>query len=392
MLTRDRFIPSLSTVLIAGLVAFQSCSHQSRYEELEDTFSAMVTEEESSSSQETATVAKEEQSQAENFNNNQEPQTVVAASENKVEETAPEQTATVSNETHPLVEFQDTGAKLDLAEESNRIEQPSGSYSMETSSPPSAAPMPMSTPVTPQRTVYKTPRIPGKALKRKEGILNRFYFVRSGDTPESVSTLIYGSPEKAHQFWVSKGMKWAPGRLIYYSSPKNPGDSRMLSFYKEEGISGARVKVKRGNWLSKIAKQYLGSPKSWVEIAVMNQINDPFDLKVGQKLVLFPDIRPKTNDSVALANNQTATTQPAPEAATPPPQVLAQATPPILNPESPSQPQSETSPISPPSATEDVQPRAPLAVEEEPSQKKLSARDYVRALIQKLTQMLRRKQ
>ena len=47
MFSRDYFIPSLSTVLVAGLVAFLSCSHQSRYSELDESFSELVTEKDS---------------------------------------------------------------------------------------------------------------------------------------------------------------------------------------------------------------------------------------------------------------------------------------------------------------------------------------------------------
>ena len=385
MFSRDYFIPSLSTVLVAGLVAFLSCSHQSRYSELDESFSELVTEkdspEESSPSMATQDVpVNGPQPSADN----QEPSTMMAEAsggedKNTLNEVSQEDASSPNQ--NSLIEFRDTGAQIAVIEDTvPKEELPSASYQI----PPQPVHNPA--PVLAPTITYRTPRIPREAIKRKEGLLNRFYFVRAGDTPESVSNLIYGSPDKGHQFWVSKGMKWAPGRLVYYSSPKNPNDLQMVSFYKEEQIAGKSIQVKRGHWLSKIAKKYLGSPKSWTEIAVMNRVVDPLDLKVGQKLILFPDIPSKSIPPVGdVAVNAPISPPATSEPTTATNQILAQATAPILNPES----QPELAPSQPPPP--ETQPRTPLAVEDTAKRKKISAREYIQSLIEKFSRLIRRK-
>ncbi|NBX69671.1 MAG: hypothetical protein EBR01_11990 [Proteobacteria bacterium] len=387
MFSRDYFIPSLSTVLVAGLVAFLSCSHQSRYSELDESFSELVTEKDSSEESSSSMVLQDAPViEPQPSSPNEEPSAMVAevaVEEYKTTNNQIDQEDSDSSRQNSLIELRDAGAKVAVEEPVNN--ETSSSASLQMPPEPVVSPAPMIAPVSVPKLAYHVPKIPRRAIKRKEGLLNRFYFVRAGDTPESVSNLIYGSPDKGHQFWVSKGMKWAPGRIIYYNSAKNPNDPQMVSLYKEENVSGKSIRVNRGSWLSKLAKKYLGSPKSWTEIAVMNLIEDPLDLKVGQKLILFPEIQPKTTNPthVAVSAPPAQPSNLAPEV--PENKILAQATAPILNPE----PQPE---IAPPQApAPDVPPRTPLAVEESDKPTKMTARDYIRSLIEKFSRLMRRK-
>ncbi len=152
-----------------------------------------------------------------------------------------------------------------------------------------------------------------------------------------------------------------------------------MSFYREEEVSGFTLKVKRGDWLSRIANKELGTSKSWIEIAVMNKIKDPSNLKTGQKLMIFPNIqpKPKTPQVVALNNNP----------------IINSNNIPITN--SNKNPLDVVNPtpnieVAPPSVLE-VQPRVPLAIEEEKPAKKSSVKEYIRNLIQKFTLLLKRK-
>src|ERR1700744_3921838 len=47
------------------------------------------------------------------------------------------------------------------------------------------------------RNASSLPQIPSQALTANADTLNRFYFLRAGDTPEKVSQFLYGSTSKA---------------------------------------------------------------------------------------------------------------------------------------------------------------------------------------------------
>lgn len=132
--------------------------------------------------------------------------------------------------------------------------------------------------------------IPGSAIRRGKVQLNRFYFVRGGDTPASVSQLIYGNEGRASDlaFWNGHTKSWKPGRTIFYRSPSQPDDQKMRAFFEERGIPSEEYIVKRSDWLSKIAQVKLGDPRSWKEIAAVNGVDRPDSIEVGQKLLVFP--------------------------------------------------------------------------------------------------------
>lgn len=132
------------------------------------------------------------------------------------------------------------------------------------------------------------PKIPSKSVTRRGTELNRFYMARSGDTPESVSNLFYGSPDRAGEVANWNGNSFAPGKVLYYKSAIEPDDHSMRSFYQEKGVQPEEYTVAKGDWLSTVAKIRLGHPKSWKEIAVVNGMSSPDSLEVGQKLAIYP--------------------------------------------------------------------------------------------------------
>jgi len=163
------------------------------------------------------------------------------------------------------------------------------------------------------------PTIPEKSFEKLGYNLNRFYFLRNGDTRESVSELIYGNQKNAGELGrVNKGRPWKAGTLIYYVSPIEPKDRAMHSFYQERNVPPSDVTVGRGDWLSSIAKAKLGSPDSWKEIAVVNGLDSPDSISVGKRLAVYPkDLRPYSNE--ALAQAQKSKEQEVAESAPPPP-------------------------------------------------------------------------
>jgi len=56
-----------------------------------------------------------------------------------------------------------------------------------------------------------------------------------------------------------------------------------------EMSEAAEYTVRQGDSLSKIAKQQLGSARRWKEIAELNNLRDPYKLRLGQKLFLPDD-------------------------------------------------------------------------------------------------------
>ena len=106
----------------------------------------------------------------------------------------------------------------------------------------------------------RVPRIPRTAKKVKGTNLNRFYFVRKGDNSKKVSELIYGSNDKAKLLTKWNGAHWTPGSLMFYSSPVDPNDKTMHSFYQEKNVTAEEYTIQKGDWLSKDRPKEIGKP------------------------------------------------------------------------------------------------------------------------------------
>ena len=135
----------------------------------------------------------------------------------------------------------------------------------------------------------KTPKVPSQPVEQNGELLNRFYVLRNSDTPEDLSELFYGSPERAEdiQAW-NKGKSWKSGQMVFYISPLQPADGEMRSFYQERGIVAQEYVAQKGDTLGSIASREYGNAGSWKEVAISNQMDSPDNLKVGDRLVLFP--------------------------------------------------------------------------------------------------------
>ena len=172
-----------------------------------------------------------------------------------------EMTGTTATEAAPLM---DAPATMEVTEEA-----------------PAANPAPRLMPAT------KAPQAPSKTITRKSITMNRYYFLRQGDTPASVSQLLYGSEERAEELKsLNKG--WKSGSMITYVSAVEAEDDQMSSFYEENGVTGEEHVVKAGESLSGIAMARYGSMSAWKEIAVLNKLKNPDTISAGQKLTLMP--------------------------------------------------------------------------------------------------------
>lgn len=151
---------------------------------------------------------------------------------------------------------------------------------------------------TTQEVITRKPRIAAKAPKvSKEAIqangdkLNRYYFVRSGDTAKSIANLLYGSEDRSADI-----QKWnssiKAGDVLYYADASNKEDG-MKSFYEQRFVDPEEYVIRKGDSLSGIAQQVYGNNRSWREIASANTISRPDRIKVGQRLGLYPsDLSP----------------------------------------------------------------------------------------------------
>lgn len=170
------------------------------------------------------------------------------------------------------------------------------------------------------------PSIPDRAVTRKGKSLNRYYFLRQGDTSKSVSELIYGDASHSADLKKWNKGRWTPGKVIYYSSPTQPDDAQMVSLYDERSLQADQYTVGKGESMSGIAKKTLGNLSSWKELAVVNGLSSPDTLRRGQTIKYYSNLgsaQPSTPVATTTPEQvqppaQTAPTTPEP--VQPPPQ------------------------------------------------------------------------
>lgn len=306
MRNRDVFFPFVSTAVLFAMLAFLSCAHKARVQaDSETTPESSVAE--NSAEQPVS------EGTPENANNDDLSKLAEAGTE-----PTPEQTAEVAENTTPessqidnmsttatepttdpeaiATNPQDSLASNDLGNLDTTATEitPETPSSTSTEAPQAIAEAPAlpETTEAPKNEWKKSlvPTVPTSAVQKKGANLNRFYFARSGDTPESVSELLYGNADKARDLkkWNPSKLAFKPGRIVYYQSSSNPQDTEMRSFYQENNIASEDYIVKKGDWLSKISHNKYASADSWKEIAVINGMDSPDALNVGQRIALYP--------------------------------------------------------------------------------------------------------
>jgi len=317
MRNRDLFLPSITTLILCGLVWFLSCAHQNRYRER--------LQEDSDFSQSEIAPAESESDFAASDSENKDSEFAKEAplDEKKSEEDFSFPSEKLSQQDSPS-EFADEAEFEESLEPPSSNKEASASASAAIPLPdtePTPEPVPPSpeiaepveeelseaieeTPKPRLRTnwIGKAPKVPTDAFMKKGVRLNRFYFVRKGDSAKKVSQLIYGNASQSKSLISWNGSSWTPGKMLFYSSPQNPEDEKMQSFYQENQVAHQEYKVKRGDWLSLIAKRKLGDVRSWKEISVVNGMDSPNALEAGQVLAIYPkNLNSKKAPAVAQA-------------------------------------------------------------------------------------------
>ncbi len=358
---RDLFLPSVSTLTILGMMVFYSCAHQNRVEDELDVAADedTVVQQAENEVKNTANEGVENAQATTETASNDVDMTQMGmgegsdSAEQKIEETKKEveakaeevstekldegdlamlgmdsdpaaSTATNTNElpsSDPLAELEGSAPSAEKFAEAKE----------ETSKPIVDEPV-VSKPVHVKKSFagggsFKVPKIPAKPIVKNGTSLNRFYFVRRGDTPASVAQMIYGSESHASDLkkW-NPASQWSPGQIVFYSSPVNPKDNQIGSFYRENGVEAEEYTVGKGDWISKVAFKKLGSPESWKEIAVINGMSRPDKIEVGQRIAIYPKDLSKFGGEESLASSKpapvkVASAAPIPQPVTPQPQL-----------------------------------------------------------------------
>jgi len=165
----------------------------------------------------------------------------------------------------------------------------------------------------------------------KNGVLvNGVYFVRDGDTLDSIASKIYGNGSAVDFKIVNSHLR--PGALkvgqkVYYNSPRRSQDrSRLLTYYEDTRMPVLTYSAAAGENIRKISENLLGSPRSWMEVWATNQqIESKWDLEAPYRIRYW-----QGNNAPAptLARKQTPPPAPKPVAAVakpvaPKPEVVA---------------------------------------------------------------------
>ncbi len=338
MLKRDWILPSFCTLALCGLIAMNSCAHSRGAEEVDEadnteqgatTDTAQSDAGANGDSEPVKAPPKDEALAELESTVNEAPKTDegTAGVETTLEQTGgsslntADSAISADNSTTPSSDLNeipnnDPSVPTETASTQAPSDNDNSDLVITEGTPVIAEPKSASTnednePVqTAKIAIRRTPHIPGRAITRKGVLLNRFYFVRKGDTAKSVSSLFYGTPDHSTELTAWNGGTWKPGKLIYYQSTSEAKDTKMRSFYQERSVPAEDYIVSGSDTLARIATKKLGSAGSWKEIAVVNGLDSPGSLERGQKLSIYP----------GKLSQYGSTAQPE-EKHTPPPQV-----------------------------------------------------------------------
>lgn len=161
---------------------------------------------------------------------------------------------------------------------------------------PEAVPAPIITPVVPSPGF-----VPTGVVQKSGANLNRYYFVRAGDGPETLSQLLYGDKEHAKKLveWNGAPLTWEPGKVLYYQSALDPLDPSVVSYYSEANTRVDEIALGDGEDLKVLAARLYGSPDSWREIATLNATSSATGLSKGARVKVYA--LPATEREIAQA-------------------------------------------------------------------------------------------
>ena len=146
-----------------------------------------------------------------------------------------------------------------------------------------------------------------------DGVLfNAVYFAKPGDTLKSISKTIYGADKtkdlkKGNPMFKSRAVK--PGDKVYYTSLSRPqDDTRVLSYYEDQGMQPEVYVSKDGDTVKSVSKQVFGYRDGWKELYSMNSFESKGVLPSGTEIRYFP----YSKNSAPMAHQKAAAVEAAP--------------------------------------------------------------------------------
>lgn len=118
--------------------------------------------------------------------------------------------------------------------------------------------------------------------------LNRVYLARAGETRPDIAQKIYGDKSRSKDLlkwngFLARGVK--VGDKIYYSSPTNPTDTSMLTYYEDVGIPAQNYVSRDGDNIREVSRTLLGDKDSWKEVWATNpDVESKGDIASGMNL------------------------------------------------------------------------------------------------------------
>lgn len=295
---------------------------------------------------------------------------------------APTTDVAASESTPPPPATVDTGTTTNPADMSVSPTEPSGEVAA-MSTPSESAPVepvapPVATSEKPKASLKKVESIP---MTREGILLNAVYIARPKDNFKKISKMIYGSNDKASELKkVNPGVSAKAGEKIYYNSPVRPtDDTKIMTYYEDNGMLPEVYVAKEGDDIKKVSKQLLGYDNAWKETWALNSVESKGKMPAGTELRYWksaPAVAAAAAPSTDVAMNapppaeMQADMPPPPQAqemAPPPPQAQVDAVPAQDLPPPPPPEAQEMAPPPPPPATADLPPPPPPVVKKTPN-------------------------
>ncbi|MCE3010530.1 MAG: hypothetical protein LW875_07955 [Proteobacteria bacterium] len=204
-------------------------------------------------------------------------------------------------------------------------------------------------------------------------MLNAVYIARPGDNYRKIASLIYGDRTKWKTLRDNNPSisSVKPGNKIYYNSPVRPqDDTKVLTYYEDQGMVPEIYMAQEGDELKKVAKNLLGYDRAWQEIWSTNPVESKGTLTAGTELRYWkaapaaPPAMPTEVAGNAAPNMDLAQAPPAMDLPPPPPQPMDMAQAPPAMDLPPPPPAEALNPPPPPPVAKKIPKESPAADED----------------------------
>ena len=131
-----------------------------------------------------------------------------------------------------------------------------------------------STPVATEKTYIPVKKMRTVPYTKNGVLVNAIYFVRQGDSLNSIGQKIYGSGSGVDFTIVNPHLKSGNlkvGQKVYYNSPQRPQDnSRLLTYYQDVQAPMLTYAARESENIRDLSENLLGHPRSWMEVWATN--------------------------------------------------------------------------------------------------------------------------